>query len=152
MKLKHFYIRVSKEHLQHDEDTLNGFMASVKVHHTAQQLITSAQANFWSIMVFYSDDLADETHLTKATEKQPPFDSSTLTAEERNRYEALRVWRADEAAKDNYPNYIVASNAQLGAISKLNPTSVEDLNTLKGFGEKKVAKYGDEIIAVLNSI
>jgi len=152
MKVKHFYIRVSKEHLQHDEDTLNAFMATVKIHHTAQQLITTAQTIFWSIVVYYSDSSLNESHLSKATEKQPAFDASTLNTEERNRYEALRVWRSDEAAKDNHPNFVIASNALLGAISKLNPTSTDELYSLKGFGDRKVAKYGDEIIAVLNSI
>jgi len=152
MKVKHFYIRVNIEHIEHDEDTLNGFMATVKVHHTAQQLVATAQTNFWSIMVFYSDSPLDNEHLSKAEDKQPSFDPSSLTAEERNRYEALRVWRADEAAKDNYPNYIVASNAQLGAIAKLDPTSTDELYSLKSFGDKKVAKYGAEIISVLNSI
>ncbi len=152
MKVKHFHVRLNKENLQQDEDKLNEFLQTIAVKKTASQLVTSGQTSYWSIIVFYEDISTLETHHNSATEKQLPFDPSTLTGEERNRYEALRIWRADEAAKDNFPNYIVASNAQLGAISKLNPSTKEELNNLKGFGEKKAAKYGDEIIAVLNSI
>lgn len=152
MKVKHFHIRLNKENLQQDEDKLNEFMQTVVVKKTSQQVVTSGQTSYWTIIVFYDDISTLETHHTSATEKQPPFDPTTLTGEERNRYEALRTWRADEAAKDNFPNYIVASNAQLGTIAKLNPSTKEELNNLKGFGEKKAAKYGDEIIAVLNSI
>ncbi|CAD5252698.1 MULTISPECIES: HRDC domain-containing protein [unclassified Imperialibacter] len=152
MKVKHFHIRLSKENLQQDEDKLNEFMQTVVVKKTATQAITSGQTSYWSIIVFYEDISTLETHHTPASERQPPFDPSILNGEERNRYEALRIWRADTAAKDNFPNYIIASNAQLGAIARLNPEAKEELNTLKGFGEKKAAKYGDEIIAVLNSI
>ena len=152
MRVKHFHIRLNKENLQHDEDMLNEFMVTVAVKKTATQVITSGQTSYWSIIVFYDDISSLETHHTSGTEKQPPFDPSTLTGEERNRYEALRTWRLVEAAKGNFPNYIVATNANLGAIAKLNPSTKEDLNNLKGFGEKRVAKYGDEIISVLNSI
>ena len=152
MKVKHFHIRLNKENLQQDEDRLNAFLPTVVVEKTVPQIINSGQTYYWSILVFYKDISTLETHLSSATEKQPPFDPSILTREERNRYEALRTWRAEEAAKDNFPNYIVASNAQLGAIAKLNPSTKEEVSNLKGFGEKKAAKYGDEIIAVLNSI
>jgi ATP-dependent DNA helicase RecQ len=64
----------------------------------------------------------------------------------------LRIWRADIAGKENFPQYIIAHNSQLGAIAKLNPTTTDELLNMKGFNERKVAKYGDEIIAVLNSI
>lgn len=152
MKVKHFYIRVSKEHLQQDEDTLNGFMATVRVIRTAQQLVTTGQTNFWSIVVYYSDSTSAKSDLSDATEKQPAFDPSTLSSEERIRYQALRIWRSDEASKDNFPHYFVASNAQLGAIAKMNPQSTEELRSLKGFGDRKITKYGDNIIALLNSV
>jgi len=152
MKVKQFQIRLNTENLQNDEDKLNEFMQSVVVVKTATQVITSEKTSYWSIIVFYDDISVLETHHNSAVEKHPPFDPSTLTGEERNRYEALRNWRADEAKKDNFPVYIVASNSQLGAIAKLNPSTKEELSNLKGFGEKKAAKYGDVIIAVLNSI
>jgi superfamily II DNA helicase RecQ len=152
MKLKHFYIRLNKENLPQDEDVLNEFMQTVSVVKTEAQIITFGNTSYWSIIVFYKDISTLENYHNSATEKQPQFDPNTLNEDERNRYEALRIWRADEAAKDNFPNYIVATNAQIGAIAKLNPTSKDELSNLRGFGEKKAAKYGDEIIAVLNSI
>lgn len=152
MKVKHFHIRLNEAYCLQDEETLNSFMQNVSVKKTAAQHIPSEQAGFWSTLVFYEELANIEAQLPPSTEKHPPFDPSTLNGAERDRYEALRAWRADTAAKDNFPNYIVASNSQLGAIAKLNPSSKEELCDLKGFGEKKAAKYGDEIIAVLNSI
>jgi ATP-dependent DNA helicase RecQ len=152
MKMKHFHLRLNKENLLQDEDALNSFMHNVSVKRTEAQHISSGQTSFWSILVFYEDASKIEAHPTSSIEKQLSFDPLTLNEEERHRYEALRIWRASAAAKDSFPNYIVASNAQLGAIAKLNPSAKEDLFTLKGFGEKKAIKYGDDIIALLNSI
>ena len=152
MKVKHFHIRLNKENLHQDEEALNSFMQTVSVKKTATQLISAGQANYWSILVFYLDTPPLEEHHENTSEKQPSFDPSTLNAEERNRYDALRTWRADTAGKENFPHYIIAHNSQLGAIAKLNPTTTNELLKVKGLGERKVAKYGDEIIAVLNSI
>jgi superfamily II DNA helicase RecQ len=151
MKVKHFHIRLNKEYLHQDEETLNAFMQTVSVKNTAMQLVTLGQDNYWSILVFYGDVSAFDENDEIVSKKQASFDPSTLNEEERSRYEILRRWRAEAAAKDNYPNYIVASNVQLGVIAKLNPSTTEELLKVKGLGARKVEKYGTEIIAVLNS-
>jgi superfamily II DNA helicase RecQ len=152
MNVKHFYLRLSKETLQKDEEVLNSFLQTVLVKKTAIQLISKGEANYWSILVFYTNTAPLEEHPEKTTEKLPTFDASILTSDERNRYDVLRTWRADTATKENSPQYIIAHNSQLGLIAKLNPTTTDELLKVKGLGVKKVAKYGDEIIAVLNSI
>lgn len=152
MKIKHFKIRLNEESVKHDENKLNNFLTTVNVIKIANHVLTSEQGNYWSIIVFYDDVLPIEPDDISRSEKHPAFNPSTLNPEELNRYEALRIWRADTAAKNNFPNYIVASNAQLGEIAKLNPSEKEALNKIKGLGERKVNKYGDEIIAVLNAI
>jgi superfamily II DNA helicase RecQ len=152
MKVKHFHIRLNKENLHQDEEALNSFMQSVSVKKTATQLISAGQANYWSILVFFMDLQPLEEIHENTSEKQPTFDPINLNTEERTRYNALRTWRADTASKENFPQYIIAHNSQLGAIAKLNPTITDDLFGIKGLGERKIAKYGDEIIAVLNSV
>ena len=58
MKIKHFYIRLNKENLQIDQDTLNSFLDNVVVKKTVTELI-NGQPNFWSILVFYDEQKAD---------------------------------------------------------------------------------------------
>lgn len=152
MKVKHFHIRLNKESLLKDEEAINTFMQSVSVKKTATQLISKEQANLRSILVFYDDAPAIVFNHDGIVEKQNPPESTNLNEEETYRYDTLRSWRSDRAAKENVPNYVIAHNSQLASIAKLNPSSAEDLFQIKGFGQIKVAKYGDEIIALLNSI
>ena len=152
MKVKHFNIRLNKEYLYQDEEALNAFMRAVSVKSTATQLISTGQISYWSILVFYLDTPPLEEHHEKTSEKHSAFDPSTLNSEERNRYDALRTWRSDTAVKENFPPYVIAHNAQLGAIAKVNPTTTDGLLKVKGLGERKVAKYGDKIIAILNAL
>jgi superfamily II DNA helicase RecQ len=151
MKIKHFYIRLNKENLQIDQDTLNSFLDNVVVKKTVTELI-NGQPNFWSILVFYDEQKADRQD--KNSEKVAVTSETELTAEEKNIYDVLREWRQDKASELNVPNYVVAHNTELMTIAKIKPQSLDELSKVKGFvsGGQKIAKYGDDIIAVLNSI
>jgi superfamily II DNA helicase RecQ len=150
MRVKHFFIRLTKEHMQTDEDRLNEFMQTVAVKKTATQFVTAGQTNYWSILVFHDDISTLEASDSKTD--RVAFDISTLTDEEKVRYEALRTWRGDLARQQALPSYIIASNAELAAIAKLNPSTIEELYKVKGMGDKKISKHGEEIIALMNSI
>jgi len=147
MRVKHFQIRLTNEYLQADEDSLNEFLKTVVVKKTTPQLVIVGQTSYWSVLIFYDDISSLENHKNEKT----VIDTSTLTEEESTRYEALRTWRSDLARRQALPSYIFASNAELAAIAKLNPTTVEELHKVKGMGEKKISKYGEEIIGLLNS-
>ncbi|MBV6462422.1 MAG: Ribonuclease D [Flavobacteriales bacterium] len=151
MKIKHYYIRLNKENLQIDQDTLNSFLDNVVVKKTVTELI-NGQPNFWSILVFYDEQKADRQD--KNSEKVAVTSETELTAEEKNIYDVLREWRQDKASELNVPNYVVAHNTELMTIAKIKPQSLDELSKVKGFvsGGQKIAKYGDDIIAVLNSI
>ena len=147
MRVKHFQIRLTNEYLQADEDSLNEFLKTVVVKKTTPQFVIVGQTTYWSVLVFYDDISSLENHRNEKT----VIDISTLTEEERTRYEALRIWRNDLARRQVLSSFIIASNAELAAIAKLNPTTVEELHKVKGMGDKKISKYGEEIIGLLNS-
>jgi superfamily II DNA helicase RecQ len=46
---------------------------------------------------------------------------------------------------------MVCSNAELIGVVKMRPQNKQDLLKIKGFGEHKIAKFGSDIIAILNS-
>jgi superfamily II DNA helicase RecQ len=147
MRVKHFQIRLTNEYLQADEDSLNEFLKTVVVKKTTPQIVIVGQTTYWSVLVFYDDISSLENHKNEKT----VIDISSLTEEERTRYEALRTWRNDLARRQALSNYIIASNAELATIAKLNPTTIEELHKIKGMGDKKISKYGEEIIGLLNS-
>ena len=151
MKIKHFYIRLNKENLQIDQDTLNSFLDNVVVKKTVTELI-NGQPNFWSILVFYDEQKADRQD--KNSEKVAVTSETELTAEEKNIYDVLIELRHYKASELNVPNYVVAHNTELMTIAKINSYSFDELSKVKGFVSRgqKIAKYGDDIIAVLNSI
>ncbi len=77
--------------------------------------------------------------------EEPDLDSIELEI-----YRALSDWRDHKANEENLASFIIARNSWLKQIIKLRPTSIKELYGIKGFGERRVNKYGKEIIAIIN--
>jgi superfamily II DNA helicase RecQ len=150
MKVKVFHIRLTKENLQSDQDTLNAFLDSVAVKKTSTELVTTAQTNFWSILVFYEDQKIERPG--RNSYKVSITSESELTEEDQRIYETLRQWRQERASQQGIPSYMISHNTELMTIAKFRPQSLDDLSRIKGFAGQKLAKYGEDIIALLNSI
>ena len=75
-----------------------------------------------------------------------------LTAEQENSYNTLRNWRNERASRDGVPPYLIAHNDSLMQMATMSIKTPEDLLQVKGLGEKRVEKYGDEILHILSSI
>jgi len=66
--------------------------------------------------------------------------------------EALRRWRSERSAADRVPAYVVLSNRQLDGIAAAMPADARDLLACEGIGPARLDRYGDEILAILDSI
>ncbi len=75
-----------------------------------------------------------------------------FTAEQENFYNALRTWRNERASRDGVPPYLIAHNDSLMQMATMSIKTHDDLLQVKGLGEKRVQKYGDEILRILNTI
>jgi ATP-dependent DNA helicase RecQ len=63
--------------------------------------------------------------------------------------EHLRAWRSKKAKELGMPAYIVMIDSSMDALCRVRPTTAEQLMNVMGFGEKKVEKYGAEILEEL---
>lgn len=72
-----------------------------------------------------------------------------FTAQQQGLFELLRRWRAAKAHTEGVPNYVILTNRQLVDIVRQRPSSRSALVRIHGFGDKKLARHGQEILAVL---
>lgn len=56
---------------------------------------------------------------------------------------SLKGLRTELAQKENVPAYIIFSDATLFELAKYLPLSLEDMRRISGFGEVKIARYGN---------
>ncbi|MEV8549742.1 DNA helicase RecQ [Streptomyces glaucescens] len=75
--------------------------------------------------------------------------AAELPAELVPAFEALRAWRAEQAREQGVPAYVIFHDATLREIATLWPSSVRELGGISGVGEKKLATYGEGVLAVL---
>ena len=64
-------------------------------------------------------------------------------------FHKLKLWRKSKAIKENIKPYIIFSDSSLISIVNRLPKSIEELLQVRGVGEKKAEKYGDEILKLL---
>ncbi|HEY4224349.1 MAG TPA: DNA helicase RecQ [Pseudolysinimonas sp.] len=75
---------------------------------------------------------------------------SELPEEARPLFERLREWRAGVAREQGVPAYIVFGDATLRGIALTKPSSLEQLGTISGVGEKKLESYGAGVLDVVS--
>ncbi|MEU4353123.1 DNA helicase RecQ [Streptomyces virginiae] len=72
-----------------------------------------------------------------------------LPAEAEPVFLALRAWRAETAKEQGVPAYVVFHDATLREIATRLPATVEELATIGGVGEAKLAKYAEGVLKTL---
>jgi ATP-dependent DNA helicase RecQ len=66
-------------------------------------------------------------------------------------FEQLRAWRAATAKEQGVPAYVIFHDATLRQIATDAPSTLAELAKVSGVGENKLAKYGQQILAVLDN-
>ncbi|MGP3914501.1 DNA helicase RecQ [Nonomuraea sp. 10N515B] len=75
--------------------------------------------------------------------------AADLPAEAAPVFERLRAWRAGVAKEQGVPAYVVFHDATLREIATLSPSTLEELSTVNGVGDNKLAKYGEQVLQTL---
>jgi len=63
--------------------------------------------------------------------------------------EYLREWRRSTAKEQGMPAYVVLHDTTLEEICRMRPSSITELLTITGIGQRKADTYGQEILAAL---
>lgn len=163
MKCRTFKIDLSGKTNNFAEMQFNKFLEKVVVRQTFAKIVGD---DYWSILVLYDDaensvrenkSVAaienDESvnRTPKSQAEKPAAEPIVLTPDAEEKFVALKNWRNARAAEDGVPPYLIAHNEALMQIAAAAPIeNVEDLTNVKGFGEKRALKYGEEILRILS--
>ncbi|NTU82470.1 MAG: HrdC [Chloroflexales bacterium] len=156
MLCRHFTIRLTPQHAQDDEARLNEFLQTIQV----QSVQTCASApGCWSVLIFYEDATQAAAHSGQQSAvapalSPPPADEPPLTPEQQRVYDQLREWRSQRAAAEGKPAYVIAHNAVLIHIVRhhMSIRAAEDLAGIKHFGPGRAARYGPELLHLLDAL
>ncbi|HEY0241956.1 MAG TPA: HRDC domain-containing protein, partial [Gemmatimonadaceae bacterium] len=91
------------------------------------------------------------TPSTRALTPVTDAEDTTLTDAEQRLLLALREKRREIARNDAVPAYIVFSDRTLAEMALRRPASLEAMANVRGVGEMKLARYGEQFLAVIRS-
>ncbi len=169
MKCKTFKIRLDDESVGNfEEDNLNKFLENLNVYQISSAIVNN---EYWSVLIFYNENLpfvaTSSDALTETSENAAALpkpatakiskpesaaaEPIVLSADEEKIYAALREWRNEHSGRDGLPPYMIAHNDSLMRMARANPQTHENLIQVKGFGERRAQKYGDEILRIIES-
>ena len=140
MKCKIFNIRLQTENFATDEEIINSFLENINPKKLVATLVQGNKI-FWSILVFYEEK--------KEEIKKKDIVTRQLTAEEQNVVDNLKKWRARKGLEEGLKYFMVAHNAMLEQIVLLPVKTMTDFQKIKGFGEKRTEKYGEDILQII---
>jgi ATP-dependent DNA helicase RecQ len=81
----------------------------------------------------------------------PPIRTAAPTDVDENLVERLRHWRLERSQEDAVPAYVVLHDTTLRELAALRPRTRGELAGVKGLGPVKLERYGDDLLAVLDS-
>ena len=64
-------------------------------------------------------------------------------------FNKIKLWRKEASIREHIKPYIIMSDATIIEIVNKSPNSIEELLQIRGIGEKKINKYGNEIISII---
>ncbi len=79
---------------------------------------------------------------------KPPVNGFESAAD-RELWDKLRALRTELATAQNVPPYVIFHDATLAEMVRRRPRSPDELGTLSGIGERKLAAFGDRFLAVI---
>ena len=144
MKVKVFTIRLTENELQIDQNSLNDFLEMITFKKSSTQFVETEIDCYWSVLVHYEE--------LSAAKNEEPKKEIELSESERMIFQNLKKWRSEKASELGFKNFMICHNSELINIAIQKPNSVNQLKRIKGFGEVKSDKYGEDIIALLNTV
>ena len=142
MNVKVFNIRLNKDCFQEDQNSMNEFLITVDVKLSSANFVTTESLGFWSVVIIYEAKIEVINRIEN--HKLMPGEEIVFTA--------LKQWRNDLAKELGWSAFRICHNSHLISIAIKKPQNLEDFKTIKGFGDNKIANYGNDIICLLNAM
>ena len=139
----------NKEVAKKVKEALDEFLTSLEIACRAIKMIQNGRFSIEEYNKTKTDCLLEERSKTRAKrlKKIVREDDEPGTVNEQLR-ERLQEWRTARFKKDNIPAFMIMHQSTLMAIAASVPKTKAELLRIKGFGEERYKKYGEEILAI----
>lgn len=143
MQFKLFIIPISDTGKFTEE--MNAFLRSNKILQVEKHFVNDPEGSYWTFCIQYIEKTFQYT-----PEKKDKIDYKNVLDEPTfERFSILREIRKQIAIKEAVPAYMIFTDEELSRVAKLQDITVKTLLTIKGIGEKKIERFGEQFIQAL---
>jgi len=90
----------------------------------------------------------EDVYFSIAEEREKAIDKAPLEYEQLL-FDQLKSMRTRIAYNENIPPYMVLGDGTLMEMAAFLPENISDLNKISGFGEVKIARYGEQLLEIV---
>jgi ATP-dependent DNA helicase RecQ len=150
MQVKIFTLRFNPVTDGFDDSTVAGFLADKEVLSIRDHFFLKDDVPYLTLVVRYRTvGLPAPVDNSRLEQKRDESWRELLTEADWPLFNTLRSWRSERAKQEGIPPYVIGTNRQLAEVAKTRPSTLAALGRLEGFGEAKLKKYGNDLIALV---
>jgi hypothetical protein len=115
-------------------------------------LLNKDKTNEGEYYFFVDEEPPAEKELVKNQVAAAKEDVTTGKRKDREQlFKELKEFRLMKAREEKIVPYLIFNNAEMEELISIYPANVEELLKMKGFGKKKVEKYGESVLKIFNT-
>ncbi len=150
MQIKIFNLRFSDRIDGFDDEPVRDFLADKEIISLKEYFFIRKGVPFLTVIATYK--AGDETKMPAKVQGRESDDfepRKILDDSQMKIYNSLVEWRNETAKKGGHPPFIMFSNQQVADIVMKDPKTENDLSSIKGVGNVKIAKYGKKVLEIV---
>ncbi len=130
---------------------LNRFLQKHPIHSIERRFVEDGSNSFWSICIGVMGTVDEGDSATKRDQKQRNKVDyyAELGPELFAIYDRLRQKRNEIAKGEGVPAYAIFTNEQLAAMARMEQRTISALAAIDGIGEKRLKRYGEIFLSLL---
>lgn len=150
MLVRLFTLRFNPVTERFDDSAVAGFLADKEVLSIRDHFFMKEDVPYLTLVVRYRPAVLPAPADSARPESQRDESwRERLQESDWPLFNTLRSWRSERAKQEGLPPYIICNNRQLAEVVKARPATLAALGHLEGFGEAKLKKYGQDLLALV---
>lgn len=148
MPVRIFTIPFHEETQTFHDDLLQQFCVNKQVHKIETRFFTRNHQPFWTVAIHYGAIFSEGKGFDPDKRKN---EEAGLDEQQKVLLLRLKEWRREAGDTVGLPVFLIASNRHLIDMILHKCVSLESLKLIKGFGDKRIQKYGKGINAIIKT-
>ncbi len=150
MQIRIFTLRFSPVTESFDDSAVAGFLADKEALSIRDHFFTKDDVPYLTLVIRYrTAALPSPAETAKSKQKSNDAWREQLDDADWPLFKTLRSWRNEQCKQEGIPPYIICNNQQLANVVKARPETLAALGDIEGFGEAKLKKYGQALLALI---